>query len=554
MAKLERTDKPVSVLLEELRKGELGLPEIQRGYVWNGPQARDLVDSLYREYPSGLILLWKSEGLPLVLRPPEIQKPTGRRSKKRRDGKLPLVLRPPEIERNTNEKVPSYLILDGQQRLTSLAKIIDPYNKDINVYFNVEREEFQLYSSKIKSDPLWVSVKEVLNKGSVKVWKELKSKNDLNVNNDKMDEYLERLSRLEKIKDYRYPVMIIHTDDYEEITEAFIRVNFKGTRLKEAEMAMARLAFRWPRVLVEHFETALKDYENKGFVFEPRFLIRCFVAVGTGQSRFKHINNLWAKNRDELEEIWRQTKRGVDYTINFLKNNAGIESTEWIPSLNALIPLVVYLSDSKVLSKQDERRLLFWYFCATIHGRFTGSPESKLDQDLKAIKESTAALIDNLKREIPDYKITSRMITGKYQTNPSLPLLFSIFRQNKAEDWFTGTILSSTNFGPSHQLEFHHIFPKALLNSSSNKYTSEEIDDIGNIAFLSQKANRSITDSKPKDYLKDIDKEKLKAQLIPIDETLWELENFKKFLDTRREMLTNAINTYLSSLASTTQN
>jgi len=124
MAKLERTDKPVSVLLEELRKGELGLPEIQRGYVWNGPQARDLVDSLYREYPSGLILLWKSEG-------------------------LPLVLRPPEIERNTNEKVPSYLILDGQQRLTSLAKIIDPYNKDINVYFNVEREEFQLYSSKI---------------------------------------------------------------------------------------------------------------------------------------------------------------------------------------------------------------------------------------------------------------------------------------------------------------------------------------------------------------------------------------------------------------------
>lgn len=524
MAKLERTDKPVSVLLEELRKGELGLPEIQRGYVWNRPQARDLVDSLYREYPSGLILLWKSEG-------------------------LHLVLRPPEIERNTNEKVPSYLILDGQQRLTSLAKIIDPYDKDINVYFNVEREEFQLYSSKIKSDPLWVSVKEVLNKGSVKVWRELKSKNDLNVNNDKMDEYLERLSRLEKIKDYRYPVMIIHTDDYEEITEAFIRVNFKGTRLKEAEMAMARLAFHWPGVLVEDFETTLKNYENAGFDFEPRFLIRCFVAVGTGQSRFKHINNLWAKNQDELEEIWRQTKRGVDYTINFLKNNAGIESTEWIPSLNALIPLVVYLSDSKVLSKQDERRLLFWYFCATIHGRFTGSPESKLDQDLKAIKESTVALIDNLKREIPDYKITSRMITGKYQTNPSLPLLFSIFRQNKAEDWFTGTILSSTNVGPSHQLEFHHIFPKALLNSSSNKYTSEEIDDIGNIAFLSQKANRSITDSKPKDYLKDIDKEKLKAQLIPIDETLWELENFKKFLDKRREMLTNAINTYLSSLA-----
>ena len=94
MAKLERTDKPVSVLIEELGEGALGLPEIQRSYVWNRPQARDLVDSLYREYPSGLILLETKE--------------------------LPNY----EIQLLQNgKKAPEFLILDGQQRLTSLMKV-----------------------------------------------------------------------------------------------------------------------------------------------------------------------------------------------------------------------------------------------------------------------------------------------------------------------------------------------------------------------------------------------------------------------------------------------
>ena len=346
MAKLERTDKPVTVLLEELKKGELGLPEIQRGYVWNRPQVRDLIDSLYREYPSGLILLWKPEELP--------------------------ELRSPDVSQQTvEEKKPTYLILDGQQRLTSLAKVFDENDADINIYFNVETEEFQLFSAKMKANPLWVSVKDVLNKGAVKVWRELKRRLSEKlvhpIDEKKFDEYLERLSRLEKIKEYRYPVMIIHTDDYEEVTESFIRVNFKGTRLREAEMAMAQLAFRWPGVLVKEFERALESYEQINFDFEPRFLMRCFVAIGTGQSRFRHLTNLWSKNVSELKEIWDKTRDGIDYTINFLKNNAGIESSDWVPSINALVPIVAYLSEKRSLSEKEEKLLLFWFFISTIH-------------------------------------------------------------------------------------------------------------------------------------------------------------------------------------------
>lgn len=523
MAKLERTDKPVSVLLEELDRGELGLPEIQRSYVWNRPQARDLIDSLYREYPSGLILLWKPEELPEL-----------------RGGSF----------EQTSERRLNYLILDGQQRLTSLERVFDG---KINVYFNVEDEVFQIYSAKLKANPLWVSVRDVVNRGAVKVWRALRERLDSqpgDIEESRLDEYLDRLSRLEKVKEYRYPVMIIHTDDYEEVTESFIRINSRGTRLRRAELAMAQLAFHWPGAIVKEFEAALDDYEQANYDLEARFLMRCFVAVGTNQSRFRYLGALWKKSQAELEDIWKRTKRAVDHTINFLKNNAGIESSRWIPSVNALVPLVVYFSKKGGrLSEAEARRLLFWFLEATIHGRFTGSPETKIDQDLRAIVGPTPLddMIANLRRGIAGLDITPEMIEGKYQRHSFVPLVFVIFRRNEARDWFTGTVLSSTNVGPEHQLELHHIFPRAVLKQA-DKYESHEIDDLANIAFLSQKANRTILKSPPNEYLPEREKERLQAQLVPLDKDLWSIDRFRDFLVERRGLLTEAINEYLSTL------
>ncbi len=523
MAKLERTDKPVSVLLEELGKRVLGLPEIQRSYVWNRSQARDLVDSLYREYPSGLILLWKPKELP--------------------------ELRDTALAENS-KRTPDFLILDGQQRLTSLVKV---FNGEIDVYFNVEEESFQIYSPKLKANPLWISVQNVINEGAVKVWRKLKPQLDsysLQVDESKLDEYLDRLSALEKIKEYRYPVMIIHTDDYEEITESFIRVNSRGTRLKEAELAMAQLAFHWPGALVKKFESALDDYEQANYDLEARFLMRCFVAVGTGQCRFRYLSALWKKAPTELENIWIRTEKAVDHTINFLRDNAGIESSEWIPSINALVPLVVYLSKKQGQLTDDEvKGLLFWFFEATIHGRFTGSPETKIDQDLKAIEsaDSIKSMVTNLRRDVPSFDITPEMIEGKYQRHSFLPLIFAILREKNAKDWFTGTVLSSTNVGSEHQLELHHIFPKAIFKESED-FKTHEIDDIANIAFLSQKANRKILKSKPEDYLGKIEENRLKDQFVPLDKELWKVDKFRDFIVERRELLTKAINEYMREI------
>ena len=104
-------------------------------------------------------------------------------------------------------------------------------------------------------------------------------------------------------------------------------------------------------------------------------------------------------------------------------------------------------------------------FEATIHGRFTGSPETKIDQDLKAIESADPInnMVANLKRDVPGFDITPDMVEGKYQRHSFLPLIFAISRKKNARDWFTGTVLSSTNVGPEHKLELHHIFPKGNI-------------------------------------------------------------------------------------------
>jgi hypothetical protein len=217
---------------------------------------------------------------------------------------------------------------------------------------------------------LWISLKDVINEGAVKVWLKLKLQLDshsLQVDESKLDEYLYRLSALEKIKEYRYPVMIIHTDDYEEITESFIRVNSRGTRLRESELAMAQLAFHWPGALVKEFESALDDYEQVNYDLEARFLMRCFVAVSTNQSRFRYLSALWKKSSAELEDVWKKTKKAVDYTINFLRDNAGIESSDWIPSINALVPLVIYFSKKQGHVTDDEVKGFYFGFLKQLY-------------------------------------------------------------------------------------------------------------------------------------------------------------------------------------------
>jgi uncharacterized protein with ParB-like and HNH nuclease domain len=122
----------VRELLDEVERGQVMLPEIQRAYVWKGPQVSRLLDSLYREYPAGQLLLWDTIDLPILKRPEGVAAAA-----------LPSAGQPK-------------IVLDGQQRLTSLYKALGQTDDPIEVYFNLDTEQFQLYLRRLKADPLWV--------------------------------------------------------------------------------------------------------------------------------------------------------------------------------------------------------------------------------------------------------------------------------------------------------------------------------------------------------------------------------------------------------------
>lgn len=531
MAKLERTEKSINVIIEERHRGELGLPEIQRGYVWKQAQARDLIESMYKEYPCGLILLWKP--------PSELLK----------NLKMKESIISSEIV--SRDKVPTFLVLDGQQRITSILKVLDG---SIEVYFNVEDEKFEIKSPKIKGNPYWISITRLFKEGATKIWRDLK-KNIPNQNDEIYDLYLERLTRIERIKEYRIPVEILHTDDYEEITEAFIRINSKGTKLREAELALAQLALKLPGMVSMEFEKALDEYEENNFYFEIRFLMRCFVAVATGQSKFKYLNKLWQLSEKDLTNIWNRTKAGLDHAINFLRTNLGIESSDWIPSLNSIVPLVALFAQKTHLTEKEEKLMIFWYFSANLWGRYSGSVESKLDQDLDALlnkeknsinEDGIEKILKNCRRDVSDFIVDQEELIELYQRSAFMPLLFSIVRKRRAKDWFNGIELSATNVGPDNKIELHHFFPRSVLKSKG--VPRKLYDDLSNIVFLSRKANREIRYSMPIDYIKrnNIEESRLASQFIPLDENLWKIENFEKFLILRRKMIAEAMNEYLT--------
>src|SRR5262249_62193559 len=221
-------------LISELTRGGVCIPEIQRSYVWKRSQIARLLDSIYRSFPTGSILLW------------DTLQPTQMREMATNLGR--------EIQPDFNPKI----VLDGQQRLTSLGRVFDPATpKQDRIIFNVLDEIFEPYSPRNASDPRWIDVTQLLTDevDELDVLDRLEKAEIINPGDrDTRKELHNRLKKLAGIREYQYPVEIVREDDLEVVTEVFIRVNSGGTRLREAELALARLAWKLPGSIVGPFE------------------------------------------------------------------------------------------------------------------------------------------------------------------------------------------------------------------------------------------------------------------------------------------------------------
>lgn len=560
MAKAEAS---VEELVSMIERGELRLPEMQRRYVWKSTRVRDLLDSLYRGYPSGAILLWET------------------------DEDVPL--QPFAVSQKANPYQSTRLLLDGQQRLTSLSAVIrgEPVSvrgrtKPIELLFNLEHPEKLTMVSEVNEDadvdddiadeadssedelqrrfdqmtfvvttkkllqlPHWVSVSEVFKTNEDAPF--LSQAGIEKINDPRYTKYSQRLARLRNIRKYVYRMDVLERSlSYDEVTEIFVRVNSLGAKLRSSDLALAQITAKWRNSLKTFLEFQRKC-TKVGFDLDLGIHLKNLIAFATGQSRFLTVGNL---GDETLQSAWKESCKGMEFAMNFMKSNTGIESPALLSSPFIMVALAfIGFKRGYHFSPDESEKLRYWVLAANAKGRFSrGSSETILDQDLAILRDGGNAtdLINRLRLQFGRLDISSDELEGRNIRSSLFKTMFLAFRAAGAKDWFSNLAISLDHSGVQHRLQFHHIFPKAVLKSI---YTGREADDIANMAFIGGKTNRLISDKAPVTYLPplvdNLGQGCFDAQAIPVDKSLLKVDSYKDFLVERRKQIASVLNDFL---------
>lgn len=576
---MQQQNIPIGTLVDMYKRGELRLPEIQRHYVWRATRVRDLLDSLYRGYPSGSILMWETDE--------------------------PVPTRDFAIAQESNAFAGRKLLLDGQQRLTSLTAVLSGTSvqvrgrkRPIDILFNLDhpdgpptdivevesdedsptasddelnddaddgesvdgneqglqeklnRRTFVVAAKNLASQPQWVSVSAVF--ATANDAEILKKAGITSFDDPRFQRYSDRLKKLRAIKDYQYVVHVLERNmSYEEVTEIFVRVNSLGAKLKSSDLALAQMSSRWPNLLKE-LEVFQEECEQSWFTIELGQLVRSIVVFATQQCLFRSVASTPI---EKLKDGWQQAQEGLRFAINFLRSNAGIEDETLLssPMFIHTLAAVSRLKDNK-LTADEQNALLHWLLVANARGRYSrGSTETLLNEDLAILYrgDGIAGLMDPVKRQFGRLHIEPSDLAGRGVNSPLFSLAYLALKSAGAKDWYSGLGLSLTHQGKLHFIQWHHIIPKSLLKERS--YETGEINEIANMAFITGQTNRRISNKEATQYLVDIvakqGKETLESQCVPIDEALWSTDNYRAFLAYRREALAARMNAFIREKA-----
>lgn len=563
----------VNQLVANIEKGYIQKPEMQREYVWQGTRVRDLLDSLYRGYPSGTILLWETD----------TDAPTSNFA----------------IATEKNNTSRPLLLLDGQQRLTSLSSVIrgEPIlvrekNKlrQIDILFNLEHPDELVSLTEIDDAPgvtfkvsddedededdeeetlldrlnqltfivstpqlanasNWVNVSKVFASHSDAEF--LKKAGVSSLDDPLYTKYSERLKKLRQIREYTYRLDVLEpTLSYEEVTEIFIRVNSLGVKLRSSDLALAQITAKWRNSLVLFQEFQNEVYEERGLYFDLGFFLKGLVISSTGQSKFKTLGSL---KKDELEAGWVGAKKSITFALNFLTSNLKIDSLALLSSPFIVHAIAYWGEINKYnVSQTEAAAMRRWALIANTKSAYSSSAESKLDADLLSLRSGAGAagLLQRLETQLGRLDVTEAEIQSKSTNSGYFKAMFIAFREDGAKDWTSKLEISVRHRGSEHKLQFHHIFPKAFLRQNYPELRRNQVNDISNLAFISGKTNRDISAKPPSEYLKKIieskDVELLNLQLIPTEGEILDEYSYDDFLLKRRKAIVKRINELLN--------
>ena len=557
-------------LIEDIKHGNIALPDIQRPFVWSAAKVRDLFDSMYRGYPVGTLMLWET-GAEIGTR---------------------------QVGGGESDRVPKLLIVDGQQRLTSLYAVLTGRSvltksfekRRIRIAFRPTDETFEVTDAAIERDPEFIADVTVLwasgYKSTVREFMtRLGNSRDAEFDHAEQDHLEERIDRVRDLRDFRFQVIELNAAaDEEQVAEVFVRTNSKGVTLNQADFILTLLSVHWEkgRLQIETFcrdavDPSVRRPSPRNPFLDPRpdQVLRASVGLAFRRGRLQHVYNILrgkdletgavsTERRIEQFERLRQAQNKVIDLTNwheFLKclNHAGFRSGRMIASESAVIYTYVLWLIGKCDFGLDLKTLrgviARWFFMAHATGRYTSSPESQIESDLSRLvvlkPGDSQGFCDELDRIVRsnftgDYwniSLPNRLDTSGAKS-PVLLAYWAALNLLDAEVLFSGSkirdLLDPSVTAP-RSIERHHLFPKAHL--AANDITARtQINAIANMAFLDWSENVNISADPPMDYWPTMTKSMAPDQLdrqrywhaLPVG---WEQLDYPTFLERRRSRI-----------------
>jgi uncharacterized protein with ParB-like and HNH nuclease domain len=596
MAKYSVHQQPVETLLAWIKAGEIAIPEIQRPFVWKAARVRDLIDSLYQGFPVGYIITWRNPDVRL------------------RNGEL-----------SAGRKV----LIDGQQRVTALTaaivgqRVLNKNYKEINIRiaFNPITEKFDVLNQAIANSPEWINNINPIINDEISISKAIREYKNGNPEADE-DLIEERIENLKRIKNKQVGIIELdHSLDIDTVTEIFIRINQKGVVLSNADFVMSKIAAdesnqgNKMRKLIDYFCRLIEDKPfNKHiidndtlFASHPYYQALKWMATGHdklyvpdyidflrvaftykfSRGKFSDLVALLSgrnfETRTYEEEIsersYQLLSEGLLDFVNqtnyqrflMLVASAGLISNKLISSKNSLnFSYALYLKLRK--EQLPEAKIQYfvkkWLVMSLLVGRYSGSSESRIDEDIKNINEKGVAVyLQQMEQTLLgegfwNFKLVSDLETSSVNNN-AYNVYLAAQCNNNAPAFLSKSLKISSLI--EQRGDIHHIFPKKYL--TRNNFSQTLYNQVANYVYTEQATNIKIGALPPNEYMSKV-KDQVGAgvfDLSSLDSENGLLENlilndvpesilkadytdYEEFLIARRRLMAQRIKNYYENL------
>lgn len=520
-AELTPTAQKVDKLIKRIDEGDIKIPAFQRGYVWKQSQVIELMESIINEYPVGSVLLWKS-------------------SDKLNSTRNIAGYKIPERD----DTYPVNYVLDGQQRLASIYGVFSQlteqeedsknYNPNIDIfeiYYDFCEKRF-IPKDEIKETDNVIHLRKLLNVTTL-----------VSALQDLKPEYHKTAQELaSQFLNYEMPVVTIENRNRADVGIIFERINNTGTRLSTLDLMTA---WTWTENfhLVDATKELLEELDAKGFGgIRHDTLLQMISGNIQNTTKTKDILSL---SGEQVRDYWGCFKESLKKCIDFLSTDIQCKHLDFLPFHQQLIGITKFFDLISNPTAEQLKHLRQWFWKTSFSRRYsTGQTNYKMDLDIQGVRDLASGkfnLTSNYKHDLNSQILKT---TSFSKGNPITRAFLLLLAQSEPVDLLKnqkidiGKALSHYN-----RKEFHHVFPNAYLQGKGLK--QDKIFCVANFCFLSSESNKKISNKAPAEYFSKIPSDEfqniLTANLLPVDKTLYQENNYDDFLEKRATIIINKL-------------